>query len=202
MHPTKVNPGSPLVINIHELGRRPGNQHTTLVSAPAPADLGTDIIGVPEGSVVETELLLEAVMEGVLATGTARVTVTGECVRCLDPLQRRIEAEFRELFVYPESEAEEDEAYRLEGDLLDLEPVVRNAVVLGLPFQPICREDCPGLCPRCGVRLADDPEHDHDSEIDPRWAALAQLRGDDDGTATRDADPYTHDAGSTGRMKE
>lgn len=187
-HPTHLDSGAPLVINTHELGRRPGNQLTTQLSAPAPPQLGTDIIGVPEGSAIELELMLEAVMEGVLVTGTARVTVAGECVRCLDQLEVPLDAEFRELFVYPESEAEEDEAYRLDGQLLDLEPVIRNAVVLGLPFQPVCREDCPGLCTQCGARLADDPDHHHGTEIDPRWAALAQLHGDEGGSTAPDAD--------------
>jgi len=176
MQPSTVEPGAPLVINTNELGRRPGNQLTTELSAPAPTDLGTDIIGVPEGSPIELGLLLESVMEGVLVTGTARATMAGECVRCLDPIERRLDADFRELFVYPESDAEEDEAYRLDGHLLDLEPVLRNAIVLGLPFQPVCRDDCPGLCAQCGARLADDPGHHHGPDIDPRWAALAQLR--------------------------
>jgi uncharacterized protein len=89
-----------------------------------------------------------------------------------------------ELFVYDDEQpqagvAEEDEeTSRLEGDLLDLEPLLRDAVVLALPFQPLCREDCPGLCVECGARLADDPEHGHEAQIDPRWAALQGLAQD------------------------
>ena len=66
-------------------------------------------------------------------------------------------------------------------DLMDLEEVVRDAVVTSLPFQPVCRDDCPGLCSECGARLADDPDHHHDV-IDPRWSALADLahQGTDD----------------------
>ena len=63
----------------------------------------------------------------------------------------------------------------LQDDLVDLEPLLRDAVVLALPFQPLCRDDCPGLCTECGARLADDPDHAHEAAIDPRWAALAQL---------------------------
>ena len=69
---------------------------------------------------------------------------------------------------------EDDDVSRLEGDLLDLEPLLRDAVVLALPFQPLCRDDCPGLCTECGARLADDPDHQHDEPVDPRWAALGQ----------------------------
>lgn len=147
-------------------------------SAPAPADLGIGVVGVPEGSPIELDLRLEAVMEGVLVTGTARVHLEGECSRCLDPVDDDLEVELQELFAYDEHDEptdEDEEVSRLEGDLLDLEPLVRDAVVLALPFGPLCRDDCPGLCAECGARLADDPEHTHGERIDPRWAALSEL---------------------------
>ena len=74
----------------------------------------------------------------------------------------------------------DDEVSRLEDDLLDLEPLLRDAVVLALPFQPLCQDDCPGLCVECGARLADDPDHGHDAAIDPRWAGLTALQQDED----------------------
>ena len=86
---------------------------------------------------------------------------------------------FQELFVYDDRGQDhgrsdlDDEVSRLEGDLLDLEPLLRDAVVLALPFQPLCEDDCPGLCAECGARLADDPDHTHEAAIDPRWACLA-----------------------------
>lgn len=147
-------------------------------TAPAPADLGIDVIGVPVDSPVELDLRLEAVMEGVLVSGTARVHLVGECARCLDPLEDDLEVDLQELYAYDDGDDvgdEDDETSRLEGDLLDFEPTVRDAVVLSLPFGPLCRDDCPGLCPECGARLADDPRHDHGEPIDPRWARLAEL---------------------------
>ena len=116
-------------------------------------------------------------MEGVLVTGTARAALDGECVRCLEDISDEIVADFQELFVYQESDtaAHDDDAIRLEGDLLDLEPLLRDAVVLTLPFQPLCRDDCPGLCVECGAQLAADPGHHHDEPIDPRWSALSGL---------------------------
>ncbi|MDX6367492.1 MAG: hypothetical protein QOK30_2568 [Nocardioidaceae bacterium] len=171
----RLDPRSPLVINTHELGRRPGSMRTLELSVPAPEDLGIELIGVPAGSPVEVELRLEAVMEGVLASGRAWVTLSGECARCLEPLEDDLEVTLQELYVYPESDAEEDEASRLEGELLDLEPVLRDAVVLALPFRPVCTPDCPGLCLECGARLQDDPGHTHEESIDPRWAALSTL---------------------------
>jgi uncharacterized protein len=171
----RLDPRSPLVINTHELGRRPGSMRTLELSVPAPQDLGIELIGVPAGSPIEVELRLEAVMEGVLASGRAEVTLSGECARCLEPLEDDLEVTLQELYVYPESDAEEDEASRLEGELLDLEPVLRDAVVLALPFRPICTPDCPGLCLECGARLRDDPGHAHEETVDPRWAALSTL---------------------------
>jgi len=166
------------VLDTRELGRRPGSQRTMAFAEPAPADLGIEVLRVPEGSPIEFDLRLEAVMEGVLVTGTARAALEGECVRCLEPIRDEIVADFQELFVYDDSETDDDEAdetSRLEGDLLDLEPLLRDAVVLALPFQPLCRDDCPGLCAECGARLADDPDHQHDEPVDPRWAALHGL---------------------------
>jgi uncharacterized protein len=164
-------------------------------TVPAPDDLGIrDVIGVPAGAAIELDLRLESVMEGVLVTGTARAAVTGECVRCLEPVERELDADFQEMFSYPDADtrtarrdeagddAEDEDTLYLEDDLFDLEPVLRDAVVLALPMQPVCRDDCPGLCPQCGARLADDPDHHHEV-ADIRWAALQefQARGADQG---------------------
>lgn len=179
---------SPYVINTHELGRRPGSMRSRRLTAPAPAELGVELLHVSPGSPVELEFRLEAVMEGVLVTGFARATVSGECARCLDPVEDHLIVDFQELYVYPESDAGEDEASRLDGELLDLEPVLRDSVVLALPFQPVCEPDCQGLCLDCGVRLSDMPGHAHADELDPRWAALAALTTDSRGDRAGDDD--------------
>ena len=133
---------SDLVLDTHELARRPGAMKLVRTSVAAPADLGIDVIGVPAGSAVELDLRLESVVEGVLVTGTAAAPIHGECVRCLGAVVDRFEIDIQELFVYPDSEATEDEASRLDGDLIDLEPLLRDAIVLELPFRPLCS---PGL---------------------------------------------------------
>jgi len=119
-------------------------------------------------------------MEGVLVTGTATAALEGECVRCLEPITDELSARFQELFVYDDQgySSEDDEVSKLEDDLVDLEPLLRDAVVLALPFQPLCEDDCPGLCTECGARLADDPDHAHEEPIDPRWAGLTALTQD------------------------
>ncbi len=149
-------------------------------TVPAPADMGTEVIAIPEDAEIELKLRLEAVMEGVLVSGTVTGVAVGECIRCLDEVRLPVEAQFSELFSYPENRVAEDEdedVRSVEDDLIDLEPTLRDAVVLTLPFQPVCREDCPGLCSECGAKLADDPAHTHET-ADPRWAALQGILAD------------------------
>ncbi|MFI8002719.1 YceD family protein [Streptomyces sp. NPDC086010] len=180
---------SPLVFDTRELGRRPGTQKRLTRTAEAPKDLGIDgVVGVPENAPLALDLRLESVMEGVLVTGTARATAEGECVRCLEPLTLEVEADFQEMFSYPDADdrnrsrtadpvddAEDDEdRFFLEDDSFDLEPVLRDAVVLALPLQPVCKETCAGLCSECGIRLDENPDHHHDV-ADIRWAALQGL---------------------------
>jgi uncharacterized protein len=176
-----IDPRAPLVVDIRELGRRPGAMRRVHRSVPAPADLGLGgVIGVPEGAEVVLDLRLESVVEGVLVSGTARAPLAGECVRCLDPVDAEIVVDLQELFAFPErvaelgADAEDDAELQVRDDHVDLEPALRDAVVLALPPAPVCRDDCPGLCPECGFRFADDPAHGHDA-ADPRWAALTGL---------------------------
>jgi uncharacterized protein len=179
--PTHLNPRSPLVLDTRELPRRPGALRTVVRSVPAPADLGLDLIGVPAGATLELDLRMESVSEGVLVSGTVTGPVEGECGRCLNPIGDTITVPVQELYAYEHSTTDEttdeDEVGRLQGDLIDLEPAVRDAVVLALPGNPLCREDCPGLCVECGLPLAElPPDHTHE-QIDARWAALSKLKG-------------------------
>ena len=175
----RLDPRKPLVLDTRELGRRPGSMRTVRFPAPAPDDLGVELIGVPVGSEIDLDLRLESVMEGVLVSGTATATLEGECGRCLEPVTDSLTVDLQELFAYPESTteatADDEETSVMEGDHLDLEPALRDAVVLALPLTPLCREDCAGLCAECGERLDDlPPDHQHDAP-DARWSALQDL---------------------------
>ncbi|HLS72204.1 MAG TPA: DUF177 domain-containing protein [Actinomycetaceae bacterium] len=178
-----MDPRSPFVLSTHELGRQPGAMRKVERSITAPDDLSTPVIGVEAGSPIELDLRLEAVQEGVLVSGDVTVQTRAECVRCLREVEETRTVELSELYFYPgarqeaidEGDEEAEDMVELEGELLDLEPVLRDAVVTALPLHPLCEPDCQGLCPGCGERMADLPaDHEH-VQIDPRWAALAGL---------------------------
>ncbi|MEO7897338.1 MAG: DUF177 domain-containing protein [Pseudolysinimonas sp.] len=143
----------------------------------APEQYGAGAATVKQGAPVQIDLRLEGLHEGILVSADIATTATGECVRCLDPVSIPVQVEFQELFAYSLDEAFD---FAVRDDHVDLEPVVRDAVVLALPFQPVCRPDCPGLDPETGERLADHPERSPREVRDPRWAALEGFQTDSD----------------------
>ena len=170
---------SPLVVSVTNLMHRPGTMETLTEVVPAPADLGNALIGVEEGSDIDLDIRMESVVDGILVTGSVVVDVHGECSLCLDPIDYEMSANIQELFVFEKAPAggpedEVDEQYAVEDDSIDLQPDLRDAVILQLPFQPVCRDTCQGLCADCGARLEDDPGHHHEV-LDPRWSALQGL---------------------------
>ncbi|SNR73372.1 uncharacterized protein SAMN06265360_11698 [Haloechinothrix alba] len=167
------------VIDTREFGRRPGLSRAVQARVSVDYTIGVSgVIEVTGGTPFTLDLLLESVVEGVLATGDVSVRAHGQCARCLDPVTEDIAVNLTELFAYPDSTTEEtteeDEVSHVIDDRIDLEPVVRDAVVLALPLVPLCDDGCQGLCDGCGVKWAElEPGHEHES-IDPRWAALVE----------------------------
>ncbi len=169
-------------MDVKELQGSPGSSETLDRTVGTPADFATVLIGIAEHSDLTLALRLDSVHEGVLATGTASAEVTGQCGRCLDPIGYPLTVDVVQLFSWPEkaeagdADADEEEVRTVEEDLtVDLEPVLRDTMIPALPFTPVCREDCPGLCAQCGFRMEDDPEHAHE-QIDPRFAELEKLK--------------------------
>lgn len=170
---------SVLRVGVLELRRRPGTQRDVSLRTPLPG-LAITSAHVPEGAEVVVDATLEAIEGAVTVTGTVRAPWEGECRRCLDPVTGTIEATLGEVF---EPHPTEGETYPLEGDEVDLEPVVRDAVLLNLPLAPLCREDCAGPAPEVFPAQVEgggpgDPA-DEPPPRDPRWAALDELRLDD-----------------------
>ncbi|GGK28306.1 metal-binding protein [Pilimelia terevasa] len=175
----QLDPRAPLVLDTKDLPRRPGAMRTLTRVAPSPADLGVEMIGVPEGAELSLDLRLESVSEGVLVSGRVSGPLAGECGRCLRELRDELVVTVQELFAYEDSATDEttdeDEIGRVRNDLIDLEPALRDAVVLTLPTNPVCRADCRGLCPDCGALWDDLPaDHSH-QQVDPRWAELRTM---------------------------
>ncbi|WP_280235441.1 YceD family protein [Nocardia cyriacigeorgica] len=186
-------PDTGFLLDVRNLGRGAGSMRELHRTVTTTDRLGLDLIAIPVGADVELDLRLQAVSEGVLITGTVSAPLTGECSRCLESFDDEVELSLTELFAYPDSATEqttsEDEMYRMVDDLIDLEPVIVDALGLELPLQPLCTPDCAGLCPECGVRMA-IAGSDHGHEIlDPRWAKLANFAAD----SPRDGSP---DAGA------
>jgi uncharacterized metal-binding protein YceD (DUF177 family) len=177
---------NPWKVDLRELGRRAGSMQAIERTVPAPAGWKVELVGVPDGAPVRARLRLESVMEGVLVSGEVDVPLVGSCARCLEPIEDTLTLDVQELYAYEgsttEETSDEDEVRLVEGEFIDLEPMLRDAVVLSLPLAPVCDENCSGLCAGCGQRLDDLPA-DHSHELsDPRWAALAEKFASSPGT--------------------
>jgi uncharacterized protein len=172
----------PFVLPIRDIIHRSGEMREHTIEVPAPAKWGEGLVSIPEGEPVVVEVRLESVHEGILASGDIDTQYAGVCSRCLTDITEGLQVEFQELFAYP---GEEEADFEVQDDHVDLETLVREAVVLSLPFQPVCQPDCPGLDPVTGERLADSAGSQQSEPLDPRWAALQDYTTDHDDEAPR-----------------
>ena len=162
-------------LNTHDLPRRAGEMKEYHLALDVESPIGIDVIAVPAG-ILNLDLRLESVAEGILATGEFDVVAKGECIRCLDPIELELNRDFQELYAYEASpDEEEDDQLLMDGDILDLEAPIRDAIVLALPINPLCDEECEGLCPECGQKWAELPEDHAHEQLDARWSALKGL---------------------------
>lgn len=170
---------SPFRFHVRDLVRRPGAQRDQSISLEVPSALGTEMIAVPEGAAADLSVRFEVVTDGIWVSGSLNTEAVGECSRCLEEVRLDVDATIQGLFLYPGADVDEeddsDDVYEFDGEYIDLEDVVRDAVVTLMPFRPLCDPNCPGLCDQCGARLADDPGHAHEM-LDPRWSALDSVK--------------------------
>jgi uncharacterized protein len=158
-------------IEIRDLLENPGSSRTVRLQEPV-AGLRTELVDVPEDAPINGDLVLESVVDGIYVKASLEGRFQMRCARCLKPFERDFDVEMTEL-VSREPGPEDD--YALAEDLtLDPEPMVRDAVGLEMPFAPLCRPDCLGLCEICGGdrNLGECPGHER---TDPRWAVLDAL---------------------------
>lgn len=162
-----------LTVPVAEILGHPGQYRDISITKPVPG-LEVPLAHVGERPLA-AQLRLESVVEGILVTGGVEAEADVECARCLRQLTAPVEVEVCELYTAPGHEAEAD-AYRVTGTEIDLEPMLRDAVTLALPLNPVCRDDCAGLCARCGKDLNEGACDCVEDTSDPRWAPLAALR--------------------------
>lgn len=178
------------LLNTHELPRRAGEMKEYELDIEAPFRVGVPLIAVPEGSVIELDVRCESVTEGILVTADIYAVAEGECIRCLDSVEEVVDRKIQELYRYEptddkgrrskkrgeeEDDLDEDEVLFVEGEQVNLEIPILDAIVLSLPVNPLCDEDCLGLCPDCGEKWELLPEDHHHEVADPRWAGLKNL---------------------------
>ncbi|MFM8751897.1 MAG: YceD family protein [Actinomycetota bacterium] len=163
-------------VNLHELPRRAGEMRTYELNFPAPEPIGIPLLEIRRDEPVDIAFRAESVDDGVLITGEVSSVARGECGRCLEPIEQEIDQKFQELFLYENrlpQDSDDDDLFCLDGDVADIEIAIRDAVILSMPINPVCADDCEGLCATCGEKWAVLPE-DHTHEVvDPRWTGLA-----------------------------
>jgi uncharacterized protein len=162
----------PFVVDVADLIHRPGARRTDLRTGPTTAMKVAETL-IAEGSILTVEAKFEPVGSGVLATGWAEIDWSSQCRRCAILINGTAKVEFQEEF--DSAAAVDDDTYPMRQDQVDLELVSREAILLGLPLAPLCREDCAGLCITCGTDLNEGACNCAPSTADPRWAALDAL---------------------------
>lgn len=160
-----------LVIDVAELLRRPASRKEVRTAAL--------IEGVAVGAArvratpVAVAVELESMADGIVVTGTLDAEWEAPCRRCLEPARGHLHVEVRELF---QVHCTVEDAYPFEGEQVDLAPMAREVLGLELPLAPLCRPDCQGLCPECGANRNEVDCGHRPERLDPRWAALDDLR--------------------------
>ena len=181
--------------NTHELPRRAGEMKEYQLDLEILEPVGVPLVAVPAGDVIEVDLRLESVAEGILLSADLYAIAKGECIRCLDPVEITVERKIQELYRYEptndkggkrkkhssrtdnsdEIDLDAVDELWLDGNEMNLEIPIRDAVVLDLPVNPLCSDECLGLCPDCGEKWEKLPEDHAHEVIDARWAGLAGL---------------------------
>ena len=162
---------TPFRIPVADLLKRPGAAREFSVAAPLP-ELRNAGAEIPDSTPVEIDGTLERVSEGIVVRGTVHARWQAACSRCLAPVEGELDVHVDELF---EPHPLAGETYQLDVDVVDLEPLLRDALLLELPAAPLCRPDCAGLCPTCGIDRNVASCDCTTEELDPRWAALRSL---------------------------
>jgi len=160
---------NPLLVNAAELLRRPGSDRAVELSVPL-IDLDVvDPTRFADDAEVTVHLRLDSLSDGIVVDGVLRTPWIGVCRRCLVDTSGTTESVVHELY---QKGVTATDAFEIVGEQLDLRPVVRELVLLDAPSTPLCRPDCAGLCPTCGVDRNTQTCECVPPPADPRWSAL------------------------------
>jgi uncharacterized protein len=164
-----------LTVSVAELLGRPGEYRDIRVAEPV-AGVGNALARLTDDP-VEAGLRAESVIEGVLVTGHVSGSTALQCARCLIEFPSTVDVDVCELYVAPGHGAPaDDDTYRVQGTEIHLEAMLRDAITLAIPLQPLCREDCKGICASCGADLNSATCTCVEDDTDPRWAPLENLK--------------------------
>lgn len=172
---TTVRAPSSLRLDVAELLRRPGASEPARLRAHVDG-LRLELISVPGD--IEIDARLDSIVEGIAVVGALDAVAEGECARCLTAITFPVHADVEEAFA-PDA-GPDDELYPIVREEIDLEPLIRDAIMLALPVNPVCRADCAGLCPVCGADRNTTACGHEMTTNDPRWDALRALRDQQD----------------------
>ena len=162
-------PASPFVFVVSDLLRRSGEERAERIEAVV--DYGIELSRTSTEKPLVAEVTMRSIQGGVMVDGVAAFDAVHTCHRCLTKWTESLRVPIRQLVASGESDSD----YRLDGDSIDLEPVVRDESALALPLVPTCREDCAGLCPKCGADLNTGACSGHDEEQASPFAGLRDL---------------------------
>jgi uncharacterized protein len=192
---------NPFLFNTHDLPRRPGEMREYELTIDSHEELGFEVLSIAADEPLDIDLRIESVAEGILATATVRTEASGECGRCLDAVFYDVDESFQELYEYvedprqarkknkpgkkrpqknqknDEEDLDEDLVRQMDGEMIDLDGPIRDAIILNLPINPLCSPECPGLCPDCGIKWIELPEDHAHAPVDIRWAGLESWGG-------------------------
>lgn len=113
--------------------------------------------------------------QGILLQVDFQAQVNLECVRCLTNFQQSLDIDFTELYAFSQRYVTDSGLLMPETGIIDLNPVLREYILLEIPISPLCRPDCKGLCPICGNNLNESTCNHDDDSVDPRLASLKKL---------------------------
>ena len=163
---------NPLLVNVAELLRRPGNEkHVEAVLTAEELALSDPRVA-PDADVA-VSARLESMADGIVVTARLSVPWHDTCRRCLTDLDEAVDTTVHELY---QVLVTTEDAFPIIGEQIDLTLMVRESILLELPLAPLCRADCAGICPTCGENRNDNPCSCEAVVSDDRWSALDVLR--------------------------